>query len=236
MPRRPRLDLPNIPQHIIQRGNDRQPCFFADVDRLRYLDDLREICTKEDCAVHAYALMTNHVHLLATPSSGGQIGRLMQALGRRYVRFVNDRYRRTGTLWEGRYKSCLVDSETYLLRCYRYIELNPVRAGMVARPSDYGWSSHAANAAGRHDPLVREHPAYQALGASASERQLAYRRLFDTPAAADEVDTIRLYLQRQHALGSSRFKDAIERQLARPVGPAKVGRPRKPRQGTETAL
>jgi putative transposase len=104
MPRRPRLDLPNIPQHIIQRGNDRQPCFFADVDRLRYLDDLREICTKEDYAVHAYVLMTNHVHLLATPSSGGQIGRLMQALGRRYVRFVNDRYRRTGTLWDANWR------------------------------------------------------------------------------------------------------------------------------------
>lgn len=215
IPRRPRLGLPNITQHIIQRGNDRQPCFFADVDRLRYLDDWREICTKEECAVHAYVLMTKHVHLLATPSSGGQIGRIMQALGRRHVRFVNDRCRRTDTLWEGRYKSCLVDSETCLLRCYRYIELNPVRAGMLALPSDCRWPSHAANAAGHHDPLVREHPAYQALGATASEPQLAYRGLFDAPATADEVDTIR---------------------LARPIGPATVGRPRKPRQGTETAL
>lgn len=128
MPRQPRLDLAGVPQHIVQRGNDRQPCFFQDIDRVRYLDELRGICMRESCAVHAYVLMTNHVHLLITPSAQGQVTRVMQSLGRRYVRYVNDRYRRTGTLWEGRYKACLVDSESYLLRCYRYIELNPLRA------------------------------------------------------------------------------------------------------------
>ena len=236
MPRRPRIDLPGVSQHIIQRGNDRQPCFFADVDRIRYLDELREICLKEDCAVHAYVPMTNHVHLLATPSRAGQIARIMQSLGRRYVRFVNDRYHRTGTLWEGRCKACLVDSETCLLRCHRYTELNPVRAGMVVTPNEYRWTSYAANAAGRHDPLLTQHPAYRALGATSDERQHAYRRLFDDPPDADELDAICTYLQRQHALGSTRFQLSIERQLARRVGPAKVGRPRKKTAGGEIAL
>jgi putative transposase len=126
-----------VPQHLVQRGNDRQPCFFADIDRMRYLQDLRELSLKLPIAVHAYVLMTNHVHLLLTSQCAGAIATLMQSLGRRYVRYVNDQYRRTGTLWEGRYKSCLVQDETYLLRCYRYIELNPVRAGMVADPADY---------------------------------------------------------------------------------------------------
>src|SRR5205809_3199061 len=124
MPRRPRLDAAGIPQHIIQRGTDRQPCFFTDVDRLRYLRDLDELAKACGCAVHAYVLMTNHVHMLATPAAAGSIGVLMQALGRRYMRAVNDRYCRTGTLWEGRYKACLVDSERYVLACMRYLELN----------------------------------------------------------------------------------------------------------------
>lgn len=117
MARRPRVDLPGIPQHVVQRGNDRQPCFFADADRHCYLQNLREIALREHCEVHAYVLMTNHVHLLMTPEASGQVARLMQALGRRYVRYINDRYRRTGTLWEGRYKSSLVDRDTSLLRC-----------------------------------------------------------------------------------------------------------------------
>ena len=133
MPRQPRIDLPHVAQHIVQRGNDRQPCFFTDGDRLRYLGDLRELALYIGCAVHAYVLMTNHVHLLVTPAESGQIPHLMQALGRRYVRYVNTRYRRTGTLWEGRYKACPVHGDAYLMRCYRYIENNPVRAAMVEK-------------------------------------------------------------------------------------------------------
>ncbi|EIL89461.1 transposase [Rhodanobacter fulvus Jip2] len=129
MPRQPRLDLAGVPQHVVQRGNDRQPCFFQDVDHVRYLDELPEVCLREKCAVHAYVLITNHVHLLMTPSTQGQVARVMQPLGRRYVRYVNGRYRRTGTLWEGRYKACLVDSETYRLRCYRYMKTGSVRVG-----------------------------------------------------------------------------------------------------------
>lgn len=148
MPRLPRIDLPGIPRHVIQRGNDRQPCFFQEVDYVRYLGDLKELSIRSGCVIHAYVLMTNHVHLLLTPSQVGQVSTLMQALVRRYVRYVNDRYGRTGTLWERRYKSCLVDSETYLLSCYRHIELNPVRAAMVTAPGDYRWSSFRSNAEG----------------------------------------------------------------------------------------
>lgn len=220
---------------MIQRGNDRRPCFFADGDYARYLDELREVALREGCAVHAYVLMTNHVHLLMTPTEAGQVARVMQALGRRYVRFVNDRYHRTGTLWEGRYKACLVDSETYLLTCYRYIELNPVRAAMVAQPGDYPWSSHGRNAMGRADRLVHPHASYLALGPDDAGRCSAYRELVMHAIAPDELEAIRLYLQRQHALGSNRFRCAIEQQLARRAGPARIGRPRKQSFDVETA-
>jgi putative transposase len=227
MPRFSRVDLPGIPQHVVQRGVDRQPCFFTEIDRIRYLDELREICLESGCRVHAYVLMTNHVHLLLTPESAGQVSWTLQALGRRYVRYVNDRYGRTGTLWEGRFKSCLVDSETYLLRCYRHIELNPVRAGMVAHAKEYRWSSFASNGGGDTDALVHPHPAYIALGTSAHERQAAYRALVEDAVDAEEMATIRTFLRRQHALGSDRFRDQIEAMLQRRVGPAKIGRPRK---------
>ncbi len=134
MPRPTRLDVPGVTQHVIQRGNDRQSCFFADADYLRYRSDLREIAMREDCAVHAYVLMTNHVHLLVTPMTEGAIGWVMQSLGRRYLRYINDRYRRTGT-WEGRYEVCPVENGGHLMRCHRYIELNPFRAAMVVDPA-----------------------------------------------------------------------------------------------------
>lgn len=229
MARRPRIDLPGIPQHVVQRGNDRQPCFFTDADRHRYLRDLKEIALREHCDVHAYVLMTNHVHLLMTPEHSGQVARVMQALGRSYVRYVNDRYRRTGTLWEGRYKSSLVDRDTYLLRCYRYIELNPVRAKMCSDPAEYAWSSHGANALGLHDALVHPHPTYLRLGESPEERCAAYRAIALETLSDEDIEAIRLHLQRQHALGSDRFRTAIEAQLARPAGPLKIGRPRKTR-------
>jgi len=236
MPRQPRIDLPDVPQHIVQRGNDRQPCFFTEEDYLRYLTELREIARREGCSIHAYVLMTNHVHLLMTPIAQGQVARVMQALGRRYVRYVNDRYRRTGTLWEGRYKSCLIDGDTYLLRCYRYIELNPLRANMIASPADYRWSSYATNALGKEDALIHPHPSYLALGATRAERCDNYCSLVADSLSTDDLDSIRLHLQRQHALGSDRFRSAIEAQLARRVGPAKIGRPRKARPTPESAL
>ena len=197
------------------------------MDYIRYLDELREIALREECRIHAYVLMTNHVHLLMTPPATGKVSRVMQCLGRRYVRYVNDRYHRTGTLWEGRYKSCLVDSEDHLLRCYRYIELNPVRARMVGDPEDYAWSSHAHNARGRFDRLVHPHASYLALGDSPATRQAAYRDLVMQAIDPEDTEAIRLHLQRGYALGSHRFQQAIEAQLNRRTGPARIGRPRK---------
>ena len=236
MPRLPRIDLAGIPQHVVQRGNDRQPCFFTDVDRVRYLDELRELTLRSGCAVHAYVLMTNHVHLLLTPTEKGQVGRLMQSLGRRYVRFINLRHGRTGTLWEGRYKSCLVDSGSDLLRCYRYIELNPVRARMVATPGEYPWSSYRSNATGHPDLLLTPHPAWLALGSTSAQRASAYAALVAEAVTEEELATIRQYVQRQHALGSVRFQAAIERQLARRCTPGTPGRPRQQSAAREKVL
>lgn len=154
MPRQPRIDLPGVPQHLVQRGNDRRPCFFAPIDRTRYLDELRDAACRHGCAVHAYVLMTNHVYLLLTPARTGCVSTMMQSLGRRYVRYINDRYRRTGTLWECRFKACPVQSDDPLLGCYPYTELKPVRARRVSQASDCAWSSYAANAQGATDPLV----------------------------------------------------------------------------------
>jgi len=225
------LDLPGVPQHLVQRGNDRQPCFFADIDRVRYLQDLRELSLKLGIAVHAYVLMTNHVHLLLTSEQRGATSTLMQSLGRRYVRYINETYRRTGTLWEGRYKSCPVQDETYLLRCYRYIELNPTRAGIVTDPADYRLSSHPCNGLGQQDALVHPHPRYLAI-ASPQERAAIYRRFVLDAVNPDETETIRIRLQRQHALGDDLFRTGIERQLGRRAGPAaRLGRPPKQNRG-----
>ncbi|MDQ3523839.1 MAG: transposase, partial [Chloroflexota bacterium] len=160
-----------------------------------------------------------------TPTETGQVGTLMQALGRRYVRYIDDRYRRTGTLWEGRYKACPVQSDDHVLQCYRYVELNPVRAAMGATPADYPWSSYAANALGGADPLLTPHPQYLALGANTPSRHLAYRAWVAAAISPEELDRIRLRLQRQHALGTDRFRTMIEDQLQRTAGPAKIGRP-----------
>ena len=144
MPRRARLSLPGVPWHIIQRGNNRSVCFHAEDDYQFYLHYLKEFADKFGCALHAYVLMTNHVHLLLTPARDDSAALMMKHLGQRYVQYVNRTYRRSGTLWEGRFRSCLTQSEDYVLACYRYIELNPVRAGMVLKPQDYRWSSYHA--------------------------------------------------------------------------------------------
>jgi putative transposase len=227
MPRSPRVDLPGIAQHVIQRGNDRRPCFFVEIDYIRYLQDLREIARREGCTVHAYVLMTNHVHLLMTPGAAGRIGRTMQALGRRYVRYVNDRDGRSGTLWEGRYKACPVGDDRYLLQCHRYIELNPLRAKMVADPADYAWSSHRCHAVGIPDPLITPHPAMARLGRTGEERRRNYRELVMQAVDPEETDTIRRHLQHQRIYGPDHFRLALERRLGRKLGPRKIGRPKK---------
>lgn len=227
MPRTKRLDLPGVAQHVIQRGNDRQACFFRETDYARYLQDLREAALRFGCRVHAYVLMTNHVHLLVTPDAEGAVARMMQAVGRRYVRYVNDSIRRSGTLWEGRYKASLVDSERYVMACYRYIELNPVRAGMVASVEEYRWSSYPANGINVHDPLVIPHEVYRRLAPDAGQRCALYRELVSEAMPDEDLAAIRLYVQRQRALGSSRFQAQIEQQLQRQAGIGRPGRPRK---------
>jgi putative transposase len=178
MPRQPRLLVPGQPHHVIQRGNNRSPIFAGEADYRVFHDWFADACRDHACLVHAYVLMTNHVHFLMTPATAGGIGHVMQAVGRKYVRYFNRMNERTGGLWEGRYRAMRIDSERYLLTCYRYIELNPVRAGLVADPSQYRWSSYGANAIGLLDPLVTTHERYLALGVGRAARTTAYRALF----------------------------------------------------------
>ena len=225
MPRQPRPDFAGIAQHVVQRGNDRQPCFFQPSDYACYLTQLHESARRYDVAIHAYVLMTNHVHLLATPAMRGGVSRMMQHLGRRYVPFVNARYRRSGTLWEGRFRACLVDRGDYVLACYRYIELNPVRAAMVAAPLDYAWSSYRKNAEGHHDALLSMHEDYRLLGADDDSRRAAYRTLFAGRITEEQTASIRTHLAAQRAYGTDRFREAIERQLGRSMQVVPRGRP-----------
>ena len=178
MPRRARIRFAGIPQHVIQRGNNRAACFFADEDYRTYLDSLQQGAERYGCDIHAYVLITNHVHLLTTPADDESLPSMMRYLGSRYVQYVNYTYKRSGTLWEGRYKSSLIDSERYLLTCYRYIELNPVRAGMVKGAGDYKWSSYAAHALGQANELIQDHSCYLALGQTEETRRTAYQALF----------------------------------------------------------
>jgi len=227
MPRRARLALPNVPLHLIQRGNNRQACFIADEDYRCYLDWLAEYAGKAGCHIHAYVLMTNHVHLLVSAARGGAPGEMMKALGQRYVQYVNRNYQRSGTLWEGRYRSCPTQAEDYLLACQRYIELNPVRAGMVAHPAEYRWSSYRANAQGENNLLIQAHEVYEALGLDAVSRQAAYRELFRYELEPGQVDEIRRATNGNFALGSALFAEQIATTLGRRVTPGKSGRPRK---------
>lgn len=228
MARLPRIDLPGIPQHVVQRGNDRQPCFAREDDYRQYLQELAEAALKHDCALHTYVLMTNHVHLLVTPARPGALSRIMQAIGRRYVACFNARYRRTGTLWEGRFKSALVDSDRYALACYRYIELNPVRAGMVGVPGDYPWSSYHANCGRQPDARLAPHAAYLALGNTPDIRHRAYEALVAEGIPDTDTEALRRCTQQQKAWGSERFKREIEALLGRSVEVRTRGRPKAP--------
>jgi putative transposase len=179
MSRRPRLKLDGIPVHIIQRGNNnRNACFYADEDDQFYLESLDAYCHDEKVKVHAYVLMTNHVHLLVTPTDENGPSRVMKRLGQRYVQYINRTYQRTGSLWEGRFRSSLVGEENYFLACHRYIEPNPVRANMVFHPAEYQWSSYRANAQGEFDRVLSPHLLYEELGNDATARQIAYKKLF----------------------------------------------------------
>lgn len=191
MPREARWVLPGIPLHIVQRGINRSRCFFTESDYSLYLELLSSSALRFDCTIHAYCLMTNHVHLLVTPQDSGACGAFMKRLGQCYVQAVNQRLGRGGTLWGGRFRSSPVRSDNYVLACYRYIELNPVRAGMVRLPAQYRWSSHAANAEGRANTIVQPHAAYIALGSDTQRRLDAYRELCGDALPDADLDDIR---------------------------------------------
>ena len=203
MARRPRVSFAGVPMHVIHRGNDRMAMFRADHDRIRYLGQLREACDRFGVQVHAYVLMTNHVHLLLTPSDSFATSRTMQRIGVRYVRYFNARYGRTGTLLEGRFRSSLVNTDRYVLACSRYIELNPVRAGIVAHPHEHRWSSHASNALGLSDPLVTPHDVYIVLGRTSRERCNAYSSLFRDQLEPGEFETLREAIRRGQSTGEA---------------------------------
>ncbi|MGQ0700879.1 MAG: transposase [Panacagrimonas sp.] len=229
MPRRTRVHLDGVPLHIVQRGHNREPCFFCADDYSSYLYWLGKALTETGCTLHAYVLMTNHVHLLLTPRKATAVPRLIISLGRRYVQYVNHTYRRTGTLWDSRYKSSAVQSETYLLTCQRYIELNPIRAAMVEDPAHYRWSSYRCNALGQADDRITAHPLYLALGPNDTQRQTAYRTMFRPELDRAAIDDIRLALVQNQPIGNERFLARIEkmtgiRREAKPRGRP----PRKP--------
>jgi len=228
MPRRPRLRIAGIPFHVIQRGNNRSPCFFAQADYYRYLGELGRLSREHGVAVHAYVLMTNHVHLLLTAQHENGVPQLMKFLGQRYVQYVNRRHERTGSLWEGRFRSCLVDTEGYLLTCHRYIETNPVRAGMVRHPADYRWSSYRANAEGFPDALISPHAVIQALGETVEARRAGYRGLFEDALSEPQLELIRSTTNSGFVLGNEHFQQRMASALGKRVQAAPVGRKKKP--------
>ena len=209
MTRRPRIKLADVPQHVVQRGINREPCFFAEEDYHCYLHWLQKSAADWHCAIHAYVLMPNHVHLLVTSDKPDGIAKLMQSIGRRYVQYINRSYHRTGSLWEGRFKSSLVQAEEYLLTCMRYIELNPVRANMVNDPAQYRWSSYRHNGLGQVDERITSHSLYQSLGKDEAIRLAEYRALFRSELDEAALTDIRLALAQGQPLGSERFGEMM---------------------------
>lgn len=215
MARSKRICLAGVPQHVIQRGNNKQACFFCDKDRQLYLNKLAEYSEAYKVHIHAYVLMTNHVHLLLTPQQDGATSVFMQAVGRSYVRYVNSAYARTGTLWEGRFKSSLIDCDRYFLAVSRYIELNPVRAGLVQHAQDYVWSSYCVNALGHSSAMLTPHQVYIALAAEPDRRCIAYQALFEQAITGAELTAIRSAVNKSWLLGSAAFTAQISRAAGR---------------------
>lgn len=227
MPRKPRYFLPNVPVHIVMRGNNRKVIFAEQADYQAFLSWFKEAAAKHSCQVHAYVLMSNHVHLLISSDNPKSLSKLPQDIGRRYVPYFNHKYDSSGTLWEGRFKASSIDSECYLFRCYRYIELNPVRANMVESPDDYPWSSYGCNALGSNDGLITPHPHYLKLGEDRHQCANNYRGLFKEHLDDALVNEIRASLQTGTPLGSERFKSEVESLLGVKVGQSRRGRPTK---------
>lgn len=225
MARLPRLILAGQTHHLIQRGHNRQAIFVDDQDRRKYIDTLREVAMSCKVAVHAYVLMDNHVHLLVTPEDADGLSRLVQAQGRRFVAWFNRRHGRSGTLWEGRFRAAVIESERYFLTCMRYIDLNPVRAGLVSDCREFPWSSHAHYIGERTDPLVTEHPLFWALGNTPFERDAAYKGLFDGEVSAADQKALTDSALKGWPLGSNAFLATLADQTTRRVQAGKRGRP-----------
>lgn len=227
MARLPRLIVPFQPHHILQRGHDQQSMFRDAADHLAFLAWLKEGAQRCKVAIHAYVLMPDHVHVLATPMNTDGPARMMQWVGRCYVPYFNQKYARSGALWQGRYKTTVLDAERYLLHCSHYIESNPVRNKLVASPSDYAWSSYLHHIGAQADPMITEHPLYWALGNTPFDREIAYQRLAEQGCDHAEVDVISEATRKGWVLGTEVFKANLERQISRRVSPAKRGRPTK---------
>lgn len=225
MARLPRLTVAGYPHHVIQRGNNRQPIFLDELDRRFMLELLHDNARQFGVAIHAYVLMDNHFHLLVTPQQDESLPKMMQAVGRRYVRYFNDRHRRSGTLWEGRYKSTLIQSERYLLACMVYIDLNPVRAGMVAQAGDYAWSSHGHYAGRPADRLVTPHPLYWELGNTPFAREAAYAELVGQGVSAEQQSALTESALHGWALGEPAFVADLQKRTPRRVSKNSAGRP-----------
>ena len=211
MARQPRVIIPDQPVHIMHRGNNRQDIFLNDDDRQRFLQYVGTSLNATGCKLHAYVLMTNHFHFLLTPPNAEALSCFMQALGRHYVRYFNGEYKRSGTLWEGRYKSSLIDSDAYLLTCYRYIEDNPVRAGMVASAEQHAWSSYRYNGLGESDSLITEHLNYSQLAKEKTQRLTVYKGFFsEIPLKNDEIKLITQSVDRGQVLGKKGFTTMVE--------------------------
>jgi len=237
--RLPRNVVPGQTLHIIQRGNNRQPIFFARTDYRYYHESLIAAADRYACDVHAYVFMSNHVHLLLTPTTETGPSRLMQSVGRRYVRYVNDVHQRTGTLWEGRFKSSIIDSERYFLVCSQYIELNPVRANMVSHPADYPWSSFHRNALGRHDEALVSHEIYRRLGLNGDQRMAAYAALFGDSLDKAVLTQLRKGTETGAVIGDNYFREQIGQRLQRRIEKGAHGGDRKSkryRQGPDQVL
>jgi len=230
MARLPRLVVPGQPHHIIQRGNDRKAIFRDTADYLKFIEWLRDASRQFKVAIHAYVLMSNHLHLLASPADGQGLSRMMQWIGRHYVPYFNHKYERTGTLWQGRFKATVIDSERYLMTCSRYIELNPVRAGMVPTADDYPWSSYQHHVGIKSDPVVTDHALYWALGNTPFQREAAYRELTEQGVNEADVAAITEATLKGWAIGSEQFKASLEKQTQRRVSKAKRGRPARPKE------
>ena len=227
MARLPRYFVKNVPQHIILRGNNREPIFLNEEDCLFFKEALQDAAKRNGLAIHAYVFMTNHLHLLASPATEESIPKTLQSLGRRYVQYFNFRHQRTGTLWEGRYRATIVEAETYLFECMRYIELNPVRAGMVRKPGEHTWSSYLANVGMVLDPLVKPHRLYRSLGLDDEARHKAYKALVQQPMDAAMLKIIRDSTNKGWAMGGGRFMNKIEALTDRRVAPLPKGRPKR---------